>query len=109
MPSEPTIMVYMTFRDQEEAATVSRALVDEKLAACSNIWPVRSIYRWEGKVEDEMEWAGLLKTRESLREKLLERARELHSYEVPCVEFVNVDGGNAQYLKWVRGETETDG
>ena len=105
MPT-PTVMVYITCRDEDEARNVTKTLLDEKLVACCNMWPVRSLYTWEGSLEDHMEWAALYKTREELADKLIDRIKELHSYKVPGIEVVKVDGGLPDYLQWVGDETE---
>src|SRR6266478_7981801 len=71
---------------EDEAASIARTLVDERLAACVNIiGPARSIYRWRGAVEDAREYLLLLKTSARLYTKVERRVRELHSYEVPEV------------------------
>ena len=106
MASESTVMVYITCRDEDEARNVTMALLEEKLAACCNMWPVRSLYNWEGSLEDHMEWAALYKTREGLADRLVARIKELHSYEVPGIEVLKVAGGLPEYLQWVRDETE---
>ncbi len=106
MASEPTVMVYITCRDEDEARSVTKALLEEKLVACGNMWPVRSLYNWEGRLEDHMEWAALYKTREELADRLVARIKELHSYKVPGIEVLKVDGGFPEYLQWVRDETE---
>jgi periplasmic divalent cation tolerance protein len=78
------VSVYTTFPDVAEAERVGRALVDERLAACINIsGPCRSIYRWQGAIEQADEVAALLKTTADLGPRLIERLGELHSYEVP--------------------------
>ena len=59
-------------------------MVDERLAACANIVsPIRSIYRWEGKIWDEKEWLLVIKTQKSIFEDLANRVKALHSYSVP--------------------------
>ena len=56
---DATVMVYVTCKDEEEAARISKALLERRLAACANMWPIRSLYRWEGRMEDEREVAVL--------------------------------------------------
>jgi len=105
MPKEETIMVYITCKDEDEAMSISRTLLEERLVACANMFPIRSLYRWERKMEDERETAVLSKSRREHTRLLVARIKELHSYEVPCIEIVKVDGGDPDFLGWVRDET----
>jgi len=100
------IVVLVTAPSEDEAAKIGRALVDERLAACANIVTgVRSIYRWEGKVEDEPEALMVIKTREELFDSLESRVRELHPYSVPEVIAIPIVKGSQAYLKWLHEET----
>lgn len=87
----------------ENAPQLARALVEDRLAACVNIVPsVRSIYSWQGKIEDESEALLLIKTSALLMEKLTHRIRSLHPYTVPEVIGVALTGeGNSDYLRWL--------
>jgi periplasmic divalent cation tolerance protein len=101
------IVVFVTTASEEEAEKIARNLVEEKLAACVNIInPVRSLYRWEGKVVDDKEWLLLLKTRKSLLPQVDKRVVEWHSYEVPEVVALAILGGSQAYLRWVKESTE---
>ena len=106
MSPSDTVMIYITCKDEDEAVEISRALLDKRLVACANMFPVRSLYRWEGKMEDEGEVAVLYKSRAELAGRVTEEIRALHSYDVPCIEVVKVEGGNPDYLKWVGDETD---
>ncbi|AKU90745.1 Periplasmic divalent cation tolerance protein CutA [Vulgatibacter incomptus] len=93
----------VTAPDEEQAAGLARRLVEERLAACGNIVPrIRSIYRWEGRVEDGAEALLLLKTRAELFERLRARVVELHPYECPEVLRLGVEAGHEAYLEWIR-------
>ena len=99
-------LVYMTAGSLDEAERIGRVLVSERLAACVNLLPaMQSIYRWDGKVQQEAEVAMLAKTRTELIERLTRRVLELHSYECPCVVAVPIEGGNPAFLEWVRSES----
>lgn len=100
--------VYITSRDLEEARRIGLALVQEKLAACVNYFPIQSIYRWQGKVEEKAEVALLVKTRQSLVQKLIQRTKELHSYDVPCIESWPIDSGYPPYLQWIEESTQQE-
>jgi len=97
--------IYITAGSEEEAAGIGRTLIEERLAACINILPVRSVYWWEGSIEDEAEVAAFIKTRASLAEKVIDRVKSLHSYEVPCVVVLPIKQGNPDYLQWIEKST----
>ncbi|HKR17244.1 divalent-cation tolerance protein CutA [Rhizorhapis sp.] len=94
-------LVYTLFGTAEEARTVARRLVSEKLAGCANILsPCTSIYEWQGEMQEEGEVAVLLKTRPEKRAALTVRLAELHSYEVPAI--LSWDAGvNEAYADWI--------
>ncbi len=96
------IIVYMTTEKEDHAKEISRQLVSDRLVACAQIvGPIRSIYRWKGKVEDEREWLCIFKTRRSLFERLSAKIKELHSYEVPEIVGVPIKHGSTEYLDWL--------
>jgi periplasmic divalent cation tolerance protein len=100
------LVVLVTAPSAERAAEIARALVEERLAACGNVVPaIRSIYRWEGKVEDEQEALLVLKTSRGRFEALRDRVLALHPYQVPEVIALAVDAGSAPYLAWIAAET----
>jgi periplasmic divalent cation tolerance protein len=100
------LVVLVTAPSAEEAARMARALVEERLAACGNVVPgLRSIYRWEGKVQEEAEALLLLKTTRRRFEALRARVRSLHPYEVPEVIALPVEAGHPAYLEWIAAST----
>ncbi len=99
-------LVYMTTGSVEEARAIGRALVEARLAACVNIIDgMRSIYRWEGKIEEAGETVLIAKTRNALVDALTDKVRELHSYDCPCVVAVPIDGGNGAFHDWIAAQT----
>ncbi len=99
--SQP-IVVLVTCGSEEEALKIASALVEEHLAACTNlISPIRSIYRWEGKIWDEKEWLLTIKTQSHRFEELEKRVKSLHSYSVPEIISIPVVEGSQPYLKWL--------
>ena len=104
--SEP-IVVLVTCGSEEEALKIANSLVEERLAACVNIVsPVRSIYRWEGKICDEREWMLFIKTQKQRFEDLEKKVRALHSYSVPEIIALPIIEGASSYLNWVKEMTE---
>jgi periplasmic divalent cation tolerance protein len=98
--------LHVTMPDQERATSMARILVDEGLAACVNVVPgVRSIYRWEGKTQEDEEVLCLIKTRPELFPKAQARILALHPYEVPEVLAFQVDDGSPAYLAWLKNST----
>jgi periplasmic divalent cation tolerance protein len=101
------LVVLVTVPSSEKAAEIARALLEEKLAACGNVVPgLRSIYRWEGKVQDDAEALLLLKTTRERYPALRDRVLALHPYQVPEVIALPVEAGSEGYLAWVREETK---
>jgi periplasmic divalent cation tolerance protein len=96
------ISVYAVFADVGEAERIGRAVVEERLAACVNILgPVRSIYRWHGKVETADEVAAIFKTHHWNGDALIERIADQHSYDVPCIVTWPIDRILRSYADWV--------
>lgn len=98
-------VVLITAADEDEAGKLSRTLLDERLIACANRFPVRSIYRWQGKTEDHEEVMLICKTSDEVLDNLIKRVKELHSYEVPEIVAIPFVKGNDDYLKWVKENT----
>jgi periplasmic divalent cation tolerance protein len=104
------MLVLVTASDADEAARLARALVDERLAACVNIVPgLRSLYRWQGRVEDAPEVLLLVKSVRPRLAAIVARVRALHSYSVPEVVAVPIVGGSEPYLAWLAAETAPEG
>jgi periplasmic divalent cation tolerance protein len=106
MSTPEYVVVLVTTATAEDAARLGRTLVDERLAACANVvGPIRSIYRWQGAVEDATEHLVLLKARAADVPALDVRVRALHAYEVPEVLALPVTWGSAPYLAWLADAT----
>ena len=104
--SEPEVRVgFITAPDLETATGIARALVEERLVACVNLVPgIRSIYRWEGAIEEDAEVLLVVKTRADRAGDLVDRVIELHPYDLPEVVMLPAVGGSPAYLDWVREE-----
>ena len=98
--------VVITAADADWLAGFTRALAEDRLAACGHLLtPIRSVYRWEGAVHDEPEARVGLHTRRSLVPAIVARAGDRHPYDVPCVIALPVVDGNPDYLAWILAET----
>ena len=95
-------MVYITTSGLDEAKFIGRTLVKERLVACANIFPITSIYHWDGMQENE-EVVLLLKTTTENVKIIEQRVKELHSYDVPCIISLVIDGSE-DYLNWIKRE-----
>ena len=96
------VSVYATFASDEEARRIGRTAVEERLAACVNILgPCRSIYRWQGKVEEAEEVAAIFKVTAGQAGLLIQRIGELHSYEVPAAVAWPIEEAPESYRRWV--------
>ncbi len=99
-------VIYVTTASREEALTIGRTLVIDRLAACANVLPpITSVYRWQGAVEEDGEVALIVKTREALVDAVVAKVKELHSYECPCVVSLPITAGNPDFLAWIIDET----
>lgn len=100
------VSLYVTTATRREAQKIGRDLVRGRLAACVNILgPIRSVYRWKGKLCDSREVAMLVKTRAALADEVIARVKALHSYDVPCIVVLPIRKGYPAFLKWMADET----
>ncbi|MER6401465.1 divalent-cation tolerance protein CutA [Kitasatospora sp. NPDC001603] len=105
MTTSDFLVVTTTHDDETKARELAAKAVGERLAACAQVYPISSVYWWEGKVESGQEWRVDFKTRADLGGRLAEFIGEHHSYDVPEVIGVPVTVGADGYLDWIRAET----
>jgi periplasmic divalent cation tolerance protein len=100
-------LVLVTAPNSEVGEKIAKTLVEKELAACVNILPdLRSIYRWEGEVQDDRELLLMIKTRDNLiNDHLIPVVKKLHPYQVPEIISLPVEGGGQAYLDWILSET----
>lgn len=95
-------LIYTTAASAEEARRIGRRLVENGLAACVNIFPgMNSLYRWEGKVQEDAEVAMICKTTADRAAQAMDAVREAHSYDCPCMLSIPVVDGNPAFLDWI--------
>ena len=95
-------IVLTTCGSEKEADRIAQYLVENLLAACENISPeIKSVYRWQSKVEAAGEWLLIVKTTVKNFGEVRDAIRGLHSYEVPECISLCVDDGSTSYLQWI--------
>lgn len=99
------ISVSTTLTDKNSAKKIAKTLVQERLAACANIFRIESIYWWKEKIEEGEEYELVFKTKRCLYPELEERIRDLHPYEVPSILSYPIEEGLKNYLDWIDQET----
>ena len=100
------LLVITTLPDADSAHRLATALVEQRLAACVNILaPCRSVYRWQGRIEDSAEVPLLIKTTDARYAALEAAIRAAHPYELPEIVAVGIVRGSPEYLAWVAAET----
>lgn len=100
--------VQVAHDDRDALQAMVEMLLSERLIACGQIvGPVSSTYAWRGELQrGEQEWLALLKTTTAVAERVIERIRELHSYDTPEILLIEVSGGHGPYLEWVAEQVE---
>lgn len=94
------IFVYVTCKDGKEAEKIAKHLLDKKLVACANFFPVKSMYLWKGKIEKCKEFVLILKTKNGNYKKIKNEIKKIHSYAVPFIGKIKAEA-NKEYLKWM--------
>ncbi len=103
----PEIIVLVTSGSEAEALKIARALVEAHLVACANIVPkIQSVFKWEGRLQEEAESLIIMKSQESRMEEIFSKVKELHSYDVPEVIAMPIISGLPDYLGWVSAMTQ---
>lgn len=99
------ILVYIVCRDREEARRIARVLLERRLAACANMFPIESLYWWQGRIVEDNEHVLIAKTRPECYSSLAELVKSVHSYEVPAIIRLPVAEADTQYLAWISAES----
>jgi len=96
-------LAYIICKDAAEAEKISLHLLKKRLIACANIFPIRSMYRWKGKIMSEAENVIIAKTNEKNFNKVVSEVRKILSYEIPCI--LKIDSSaNKEFGKWADKE-----
>jgi periplasmic divalent cation tolerance protein len=101
--------VVTTEDTEEKAARLARGIVDARLAACVQIvGPIKSLYWWQGALEEAREWQLVIKTTSDRLAELETHIKGHHSYETPEITATDIQWGSREYLDWISAETRTD-
>jgi periplasmic divalent cation tolerance protein len=99
-------VILVTAPTREQAEAIAETLIQTKLAACVSLWPMRSIYRWQGQVNRDEEWQLLIKSKLAKFEQLEATIRAMHDYEVPEILALPIVAGSLPYLQWMAEQVE---
>ena len=97
------ILAYITSKDKEEAKSIAKHLLEKKLIACANIFPIESLYWWKNNIEEEDEFVLIAKTLKEKFNEVKEEVKRIHSYSTPCILKIETEA-NLEFLEWVKGE-----
>jgi periplasmic divalent cation tolerance protein len=98
--------VLVTVPDLETTERIAEVLIEKRLAACANIWPVNSIFRWKDGIERSSEFALTLKIWSTDFPSVVQVVSGLHPYELPCIVKYEISDGSQTFLDWIKGSTE---
>ena len=99
------IIIYITHPNIKEAKRVAKHLLEKRMIACVNYFPIESAYWWKGEVVSAKEIVSLVKTKKENWAKVKKAVEAIHPYETPCIMKLETDS-NLSYAKWVKGETK---
>lgn len=97
------LLAYITCKDKKEAKRISLHLLKKRLIACANIFPIKSLYRWQGRIVEDKESVIIAKTSSKKYKKVQEEVRKTHSYQIPCILRIDADA-NKDYQRWMNKE-----
>jgi periplasmic divalent cation tolerance protein len=99
------VLIYCTAKNQKEALAIGEGLMEQKLAACINVFPsMISSYYWKNRKVRSREAVLIVKTVKNQKQAVLREIKKVHSYSVPCVLFLETSGGNKEFIHWINSE-----
>ena len=105
MKTTTQVIMTTTLDDADKAKELARQIVAARLAACVQLVPIHSVYRWKGAVEEAPETLLVIKTRQDRVDELMQFIRKHHTYEVPEMTVMPLTGGWPEYLAWIDAES----
>ena len=101
-------IVYATCPDEQTASAIAAALVSARVAACVNILPnMKSMYEWEGKVEQSNEVVLIAKSTLDRAQEAVSQIKAMHPYDVPALFVLEMHSGDGAFLDWLTSQTAT--
>ncbi|MDO8563595.1 MAG: divalent-cation tolerance protein CutA [Nanoarchaeota archaeon] len=97
------ILIYIPCKNNKEAEKISRFLLENKLIVCVNLFPIKSLYNWKGKVKSSKEIVILAKTNQKNFSSCVKEVKKLHSYKIPCIIKLDAKVNNG-YFNWAERE-----
>jgi periplasmic divalent cation tolerance protein len=94
-------IITTTYPDKESAKSVAKLLIEKRLVACAQIFPIESMYLWQGQIHDEDETILIAKSKTLLFDKIVATIRDNHTYEVPQIVQIPITDGLPEYLRWI--------
>lgn len=104
MPTGQFIEIHTSCGTEQEAKTIAATIVEKRLAACVQVLPVSSVYRWKGKIETDDEWLCIIKTTHERYPAVRDAILQMHSYECPQIVVLSILDGSSDYLNWIEEE-----
>ncbi|MDD5182212.1 MAG: divalent-cation tolerance protein CutA [Candidatus Nanoarchaeia archaeon] len=95
------ILVYITHKNMEEAKKVVSHLLQKKIIACANFFPIKSSYWWKGRIDETDEVVSIVKTIKGNWKNVKSEVKKIHPYEVPCIMKIDTEA-NEDYEKWIK-------
>ncbi|MEM1322217.1 MAG: divalent-cation tolerance protein CutA [Bacteroidota bacterium] len=102
------IVVYITHGTERAAKMIANYLIEKKIVACANIFPITSAYWWKEAIQSDKEWVSIVKTIPEHWEVVQKEVEEVHPYDVPCIMKFDVEA-NASYAQWIRDAVRPPG
>jgi periplasmic divalent cation tolerance protein len=93
--------IYITAPSRDEAERIAKHLLERKLAACVNLFPIKSYFWWEGKIDEADEYGMIVKTRADRFKEIRDEVKRIHSYTTPCICSFEVERGLKEFLDWI--------
>ena len=98
------IIIYVTHKNMNDAKKIANHLLEKRLIACANFFPIESAYWWKGHIDGAHEIVSILKTKSENWEKARDEIARIHPYEVPCIMKIDVTA-NESYEAWIHSQT----
>ena len=100
------ILILVSFESNEDAERCANYLIDNKLAACVEIYPVKNFYVWKGEKVAANEFSGIIKTEDGYFEKVEQALKKILPYEIPQIVEIKASNANKVYLDWLQKQVK---